>query len=84
MLIIFTPSHPQCVFVFVAIRRADRKPRICMLCTVAGDEHASRLSLVRWPSLCATSAALQRPDERLHAALVAAELRRGTQHQALC
>ena len=42
-----TPSHPQFVFVFAAIRRADRKPRICMLRTVAGDEHAARLSLVR-------------------------------------
>ena len=31
------------------MRRADRKPRICMLRTVAvaGDEHAARLSLVR-------------------------------------
>ena len=42
-----TPSHPQFVFVFAAVRRADRKPRICMLRTVAGDEHAARLSLVR-------------------------------------
>ncbi|MDH0324082.1 host cell division inhibitor Icd-like protein [Citrobacter freundii] len=42
-----TPSHPQFVFVFAAIRRADRTPRICMLRTVAGDEHAARLSLVR-------------------------------------
>lgn len=42
-----TPSHPQFVFVFAAVRRADRKPRICMLRTVAGDEHAERLSLVR-------------------------------------
>lgn len=41
-----TPSYPQFVFVFAAIRRADRKPRICMLRTVAGDEHAARLSLV--------------------------------------
>lgn len=30
-----TPSHPQFVFVFAAVRRADRKPRICMLRTVA-------------------------------------------------
>ena len=30
-----------------SVRRADRKPRICMLRTVAGDEHAARLSLVR-------------------------------------
>ncbi|ENI1093522.1 ash family protein [Enterobacter hormaechei] len=42
-----TPSHPQFVFVFAAVRRADRKPRICMLRTVAGDEHAARMSLVR-------------------------------------
>ena len=42
-----TPSHPQFVFVFAAVRRADRKPHICMLRTVAGDEHAARLSLVR-------------------------------------
>lgn len=42
-----TPSHPQFVFVFAAVRRADRKPRICMLRTVAGDEQTARLSLVR-------------------------------------
>ena len=42
-----TLSHPQFVFVFAAVRRADRKPRICMLRTVAGDEHTARLSLVR-------------------------------------
>lgn len=42
-----TLSHPQFVFVFAAVRRADRKPRICMLRTVAGDERAARLSLVR-------------------------------------
>jgi hypothetical protein len=42
-----TLSHPQFVFVFAAVRRADLKPRICMLRTVAGDEHAARLSLVR-------------------------------------
>ncbi|WP_165729645.1 host cell division inhibitor Icd-like protein [Enterobacter hormaechei] len=47
MATILTPSHPQFVFVFAAVRRADRKPRICMLRTVAGDEHAARLSLVR-------------------------------------
>ncbi|MBS6387285.1 MAG: ash family protein [Enterobacter sp.] len=47
MAMILTPSHPQFVFVFAAVRRADRKPRICMLRTVAGDEHAARLSLVR-------------------------------------
>ncbi|WP_126354456.1 host cell division inhibitor Icd-like protein [Cedecea lapagei] len=42
-----TLSHPQFVFVFAAVRRADRKPRICMLRTVAGDERTARLSLVR-------------------------------------
>lgn len=42
-----TLSHPQFVFVFAAVRRADRKPRICMLRTVAGDELAARRSLVR-------------------------------------
>jgi len=42
-----TLPHPQFVFVFAAVRRADRKPRICMLRTVAGDERAARLSLVR-------------------------------------
>ncbi|EPL2718983.1 host cell division inhibitor Icd-like protein [Klebsiella pneumoniae] len=47
MATILTPSHPQFVSVFAAVRRADRQPRICMLRTVAGDEHAARLSLVR-------------------------------------
>ncbi|NCF07200.1 host cell division inhibitor Icd-like protein [Kosakonia sp. MH5] len=47
MATILTPSHPQFVFVFAAIRRADRTPRIRMLRTVAGDEHAARRSLVR-------------------------------------
>lgn len=47
MATILTPSHPQFIFVFAAVRRADRKPRIRMLRTVAGDEHAARLSLVR-------------------------------------
>lgn len=41
-----TPSHPQFIFVFAAIRRADHKPRICMLRAVAGDEQTARLSLV--------------------------------------
>ncbi|EMM8073449.1 ash family protein [Citrobacter freundii] len=40
-------SQPQFVFVFAAVRRADRKPRICMLRTVAGDELAARRTLVR-------------------------------------
>lgn len=39
-------SHPQFVFIFAAVRRADRKPRIRMLRTVAVDEHAARLFLV--------------------------------------
>ncbi|HFT3184275.1 TPA: host cell division inhibitor Icd-like protein [Klebsiella pneumoniae] len=47
MATILTPSHPQFVFVFAAVRRADRKPRILMLRTVAGDEQAARLALVR-------------------------------------
>ncbi|HBR1912576.1 Ash-like/host cell division inhibitor Icd-like protein [Klebsiella sp. H-Nf2] len=47
MATILTPSHPQFVFVFAAVRRADRQPRICMLRAVAGDEHTARLSLVR-------------------------------------
>lgn len=47
MATILTPSHPQFVFVFAAVRRADRKPRICMLRTVAGNEHAARRSFVR-------------------------------------
>ncbi|HDU5810385.1 TPA: host cell division inhibitor Icd-like protein [Klebsiella quasipneumoniae subsp. quasipneumoniae] len=42
-----TLSHPQFVFVFAAVRRADRQPRICMLRTVAGDERAARRTLVR-------------------------------------
>ena len=47
MATILTPPHPQFVFVFAAVLRADRQPRICMLRTVAGDEQAARLSLVR-------------------------------------
>ena len=42
-----TLSHPQFVYVFAAVRRADRTPRICMLRTVAGDEQTARLSLIR-------------------------------------
>ncbi|CAM4371366.1 Phage immunity repressor protein [Lelliottia jeotgali] len=42
-----TQSHSEFIFVFAAVRRADRKPRICMLRTVAGDEQTARLSLVR-------------------------------------
>lgn len=47
MATILPPLHPQFVFVFAAVRRADHKPHIRMLRTVAGDEHAARLSLVR-------------------------------------
>jgi len=47
MATILTPSHPQFVFVFAAVRRADRKPRICMLRTVAGDECSARRALIR-------------------------------------
>ena len=47
MATILTPSHPEFVFVFAAVRRADHKPRICMLRTVAGDERTARRSLVR-------------------------------------
>ncbi len=42
-----TLSHPQFVFVFAAVRRADRQPHILMLRTVAGDERAARRTLVR-------------------------------------
>jgi len=47
MATILTLPHPQFVFVFAAVRRTDRKPRICMLRTVAGNELAARRSLVR-------------------------------------
>ena len=47
MATILTPSYPQYVFVFAAIRRTDTQPRICMLRTVACDERSARLSLVR-------------------------------------
>ena len=47
MATIPTPSYPQYVFVFAAIRRADTQPRICMLRTVACDERSARRSLVR-------------------------------------
>lgn len=42
-----TLSYPQFVFVFAAVRRADRKPRVRMLRTVAGDERSARRALVR-------------------------------------
>ncbi len=42
------PPHTlNLLFVFAAVRRADRHPRICMLRTVAGDERSARRSLVR-------------------------------------
>ena len=47
MATILTSSHPQYVFVFAAIRRADTQLRICMLRTVACDERSARRSLVR-------------------------------------
>ncbi|POP44691.1 Ash-like/host cell division inhibitor Icd-like protein [Superficieibacter electus] len=47
MATILTPTYPQFVFVFAAIRRADCKPHVCMLRTVAGDERSARRSLVR-------------------------------------
>ncbi|UXY10066.1 host cell division inhibitor Icd-like protein [Kosakonia sp. ML.JS2a] len=42
-----TLSHPQFIFVFAAVRRSGRKPRVCMLRTVAADERTARRSLVR-------------------------------------
>ncbi|ECM5339412.1 host cell division inhibitor Icd-like protein [Salmonella enterica subsp. enterica serovar Give] len=42
-----TPSHHEFIFVFAAVRRTERKPHICMLRTVAGDERTARSSLVR-------------------------------------
>ncbi len=47
MATILTSSHPQYVFVFAAIRRADTQLRICMLRTVACDERSARRSLAR-------------------------------------
>lgn len=40
-----TLSHPQFIFVFAAIRRIERTPRICMLRTVADNERHARRSL---------------------------------------
>ncbi|AGN83619.1 hypothetical protein H650_09020 [Enterobacter sp. R4-368] len=42
-----TLSHPQFIFIFAAVRRSVRKPRVCMLRTVAADERTARRSLVR-------------------------------------
>ncbi|MEB7501760.1 host cell division inhibitor Icd-like protein [Leclercia pneumoniae] len=47
-----TLSHPQFIFVFVAVRREDCASPVCMLRTVAGDESAARLTLVRDYILC--------------------------------
>ncbi|ATI64847.1 host cell division inhibitor Icd-like protein [Edwardsiella tarda] len=47
MATILTPSHPQFVFVFAAVRRADRHSPICMLRTVADSERSARRSLAR-------------------------------------
>ena len=52
MATILTPSHPQFIFVFAAVRRAERKPRISMLRIVASDESHTRLSLVHEYVLC--------------------------------
>ncbi|EHB7435792.1 host cell division inhibitor Icd-like protein, partial [Escherichia coli] len=45
-------SHPQFIFVFAAVRRAERKPRISMLRIIASNEHHARLSLVHEYVLC--------------------------------
>lgn len=47
MATILTPSHPQFVFVFAAVRRADCHSHICMLRTVADNERSARRSLAR-------------------------------------
>lgn len=47
MATILTPSHPQYVFVFAAIRRADNQLPSCMVRIVASDERSARRSLVR-------------------------------------
>ncbi len=47
MATILTPSHSQFVFVFAAVRRADRHSPICMLRTVADNERSARRSLAR-------------------------------------
>lgn len=52
MATILAPSHPQFIFVFAAVRRAERKPRISMLRIVASNEHHARLSLVHEYVLC--------------------------------
>ncbi|NBJ35195.1 host cell division inhibitor Icd-like protein [Serratia fonticola] len=42
-----TPSHPQFVFLFAAVRRNTNNLQPCMLRTVATCEHAARRALVR-------------------------------------
>ncbi|SFT39208.1 hypothetical protein SAMN05192562_10170 [Kosakonia arachidis] len=43
MATILTLSHPKFIFVFAAVCRSVRKPRVCMLCTLAAGEHIARL-----------------------------------------
>lgn len=38
-----TLSHPQFIFVFAAVRRSVRKPRVCMLRTLAAYKHIAHL-----------------------------------------
>ncbi|ONK50842.1 hypothetical protein BET08_24245 [Escherichia coli] len=52
MATILAPSHPQFIFVFAAVRRAERKPRISMLRIIASNEYHARLSLVHEYVLC--------------------------------
>ena len=52
MATILASSHPQFIFVFAAVRRAERKPRISMLRIIASNEHHARLSLVHEYVLC--------------------------------
>ena len=40
-------AHPEFTFIFAAVRRSRADARPCMLRTVAADERAARLSLVR-------------------------------------
>ncbi|WP_024530886.1 host cell division inhibitor Icd-like protein [Serratia fonticola] len=47
MATILTPSHPQFVFLFAAVRRNTNTLQPCMLRTVATCEHAARRALVR-------------------------------------
>ncbi|UAN44776.1 ash family protein [Serratia sp. JSRIV001] len=47
MATILTPSHPQFIFLFAAVRRNTTTLQPCMLRTVATCEHAARRALVR-------------------------------------